>query len=500
MKSISSSWMRAVDRNCADLGLLPLQLMENAGAGVARCVREKLENGTVLFVAGRGNNGGDAFVAARHLAGLPAYRVRVILLGKAAEIGTEEAARNYSLLKFSRVELLEIKDSSQLETCSWFSEAELLVDAVFGTGIKGKVREPESTAIDLINGAGKAGKTVIAVDIPSGLDPDGASFEKSVRADLTVSFHRMKNGLLREGAKEYTGTVRVVKIGICADAETYVGPGNLQMLLRRKAEGHKGDSGKILVVGGGPYSGAPALAALAALRTGADLVTVAVPEAVADTVAAYSPNLIVRKLSSNVLCPEDLPLLTDLINSSDVLVLGPGLGRASETLEAVRKLLPFCRKAVLDADALSALSSPLFETLAGNCELIITPHSGEFARLRGRETPADPETRKKAVREFSEESGVITLLKGNVDIISDGKHTLLNRTGNAGMTVGGTGDVLSGVAGALFARNSPLIAASCAAYINGAAGDLAFEAFGNGLLATDVLEKIPEIIKEVERG
>ena len=250
-------------------------------------------------------------------------------------------------------------------------------------------------------------------------------------------------------------------------------------------------------MGGGPYSGAPALSALAALRTGADLVTVAVPEPVADTVAAYSPNLIVRKLSSNILCPEDLPLLMDLINSSDVLVLGPGLGRAPETLEAVRKLLPFCRKAVLDADALSALSPPLFETLAGNCELIITPHAGEFARLQDRETPADPETRRRAVREFSEENGIITLLKGAVDIISDGKHTLLNRTGNAGMTVGGTGDVLSGVAGTLFARNPPLIAAACAAYINGAAGDLAFETFGNGLLATDVLEKIPEIIKEV---
>jgi len=500
MKSISSSWMRAIDRNCAGLGLLPLQLMENAGAGVARCVREKLEDGTVLFVAGRGNNGGDAFVAARHLAGFPAYRVRVILLGKAAEIRTEDAACNYSLLKFSRVEVLEIRDSSQLETCGWFSEADLLVDAVFGTGVKGKVREPESTAIDLINEAGKAGKTVVSVDIPSGLDPDGESFEKSVRADLTVSFHRMKTGLLGEGAKEYTGTVRVVGIGVCADAESYVGAGNLQLLSGRKAGGHKGDSGKILVIGGGPYSGAPALAALAALRTGADLVTVAVPGPVAETVAAYSPNLIVRPLSSNVLCPEDLPLLTDLLNTNDVVVLGPGLGRAPKTLEAVRKVLPFCRKAVLDADALSALSSPLFETLAGNCELIITPHSGEFARLRGMETPADPETRRKIVREFSEENGVITLLKGAVDIISDGKHTLLNRTGNAGMTVGGTGDVLSGVAGALFALNPPFIAAACAAYINGAAGDLAFEAFGNGLLATDVLEKIPEMIKEVERG
>ncbi len=494
--------MKAIDRNCESLGLLPVQLMENAGAAVAQNIREKLESGNVLFVAGRGNNGGDAFVAARHLAGSLGYVVKVILLGKARDIGTWEAFRNFSLLKFSRVQMLEITDSSQLGAAAsdWFSESDLLVDAVFGTGIKGKIKEPESTVIDLINGEGKSGKTVISVDIPSGLDPDGGDFEKAVHAGLTVTFHHMKIGLLSEKAKEYTGMVKVADIGICADAEQYVGPGDLTMLHRRKPEGHKGDSGKILVIGGGPYSGAPALTALAALKAGADLVTVAVPVPVAEIVASYSPNLIVRKLSSNILCPEDLSILLDLINSHDVVVMGMGLGRAAETLEAVRKILPFCRKAVLDADALSALSGPIFESLAGNCELIVTPHAGEFARLRTLETLESHESRIKAVREFSEENGVVTLLKGQTDVISDGKQTLLNRTGNPGMTVGGTGDVLAGLTGSLFSRNPAFLAAACAAYINGAAGDLAFEKAGNGLLATDVIEKIPEIIKEADIG
>lgn len=192
------------------------------------------------------------------------------------------------------------------------------------------------------------------------------------------------------------------------------------------------------------------LASLSALKAGADLVTVAVPEPVAEIVASYSPNLIVRKLSSNVLCPEDLSILMDLINSHDVVVMGMGLGRAAETLEAIRKILPFCRKAVLDADALSSLSGAIFESLAGNCELIVTPHAGEFARLRNMETPDSLESRIKAVREFSEEKGVVTLLKGKIDIISDGKQTLLNRTGNPGMTVGGTGDVLAGLTGSIF--------------------------------------------------
>src|SRR5690606_36537599 len=154
-------------------------------------------------------------------------------------------------------------------------------------------------------------------------------------AGLTVTFHRMKIGLLSEKAKEYTGVIKVAEIGIFADAEQYVGPGDLMMLHKRKSEGHKGDSGKILVIGGGPYSGAPALAGLAALKAGAELVTVAVPVSVAKIVASYSPDLIVRKLSSNVLCPDDLSILMDLINSHDVVVMGMGLGRAAESLEAV---------------------------------------------------------------------------------------------------------------------------------------------------------------------
>jgi len=494
--------MRAIDINCEHLGLLPVQLMENAGAIIAQNIREKMGYGNVLFVAGLGNNGGDAFVAARHLAGFSGYTIKLILLGKAQDIKTRESCHNFSLLKFSRLQVLEIKDSSQLSSAAsdWFSEADLLVDAIFGTGVKGIMKEPESIAVDFINKEEKAGKIVISVDIPSGVDPDGGDFEKAVHAKLTVTFHRMKIGLISEKAKGYTGTIKIADIGICSDAEQYVGPGDLMMLYKRNSGGHKGDSGKILVIGGGPYSGAPALAALAALRGGADIVTVAIPEPISKIIESYSPNLIVRKLSSNLLCPDDLPILTDLINSHDIVVLGMGLGRASETFEAVRKILPFCRKAVLDADALSALSCSTFETLAGKCELIVTPHAREFTSLSDMETPENQEARIKAVKRFSEEKGIVTLLKGKIDIISDGKQTLLNRTGNAGMTVGGTGDVLAGLTGSLFTRNSAFFAAACAAYINGAAGDLAFEKAGNGLLATDVIEKIPEIIKEKDIG
>jgi hydroxyethylthiazole kinase-like uncharacterized protein yjeF len=265
--------MRAIDVNCEHLGLLPVQLMENAGVIIAQNIREKMGYGNVLFVAGLGNNGGDAFVAARHLAGFSGYTIKLILLGKAQYIKTREFCHNYSLLKFSRLQVLEIKDSSQLTSAAsdWFSEADLLVDAIFGTGVKGIMKEPESIAVDFINKEEKAGKIVISVDIPSGMDPDGGDFEKAVHAKLTVTFHRMKIGLISEKAKGYTGTIKIADIGICSDAEQYVGSRDLMMLYKRNSGGHKGDSGKILVIGGGPYSGVPALAALAALRGGQTL-------------------------------------------------------------------------------------------------------------------------------------------------------------------------------------------------------------------------------------
>jgi NAD(P)H-hydrate epimerase len=195
--------MRAIDVNCEHLGLLPVQLMENAGAIIAQNIREKMGYGNALFVAGLGNNGGDAFVAARHLAGFSGYTIKLILLGKAQYIKIRESCHNYSLLKFSRLQVLEIKDSSQLTSAAsnWFSEADLLVDAIFETGVKGIIKEPESIAVDFINKEEKAGKIIISADIPSGVDPDGGDFKKAVHAKLTVTFHRMKIGLISEKAK-----------------------------------------------------------------------------------------------------------------------------------------------------------------------------------------------------------------------------------------------------------------------------------------------------------
>ncbi len=491
MNAITSAQMNAIDANCEYLGLNPLQLMENAGAAIAQAVIDKIGGGQknkVTLIAGRGNNGGDAFVAARHLASGCDIKPKVILLGRAFQIKTEEARWNFDALKHSDVEMLEVTESTGLLQSDWLKDADIIVDAIFGTGIKGKIREPESTAIDLIN---DSEAYVIAVDVPSGFSPDGEPFDKSVRADITLTFHKMKTGLTKPDAKTFTGDVRVVDIGVCDDAEKYVGIGNLQTLTRRSTESHKGHSGRVLVIGGGAYSGAPALAALAALRTGADIVTLAVPKNVAEIVASFSPNLIVRALSSDILCPEDVPQVLELIGSHDVVVIGMGLGMDDRIKAAISEIIPHCKRVVVDADALHGLTLPQ----ADGCDMIITPHGGEFAKLRGTETPTDTSARIEAVMKFSKQNRVVTLLKGITDVISDGDSVLLNRTGNSGMTVGGTGDVLAGIVGALFAVNPAMDAASCGTFINGAAGDIAFVSRGYGLLATDVIDNITEIMK-----
>ena len=330
------------------------------------------------------------------------------------------------------------------------------------------------------------------MDVPSGFDPEGGDFEKSVHAGLTLTFHKMKEVMLSQNAQKYTGEVHVVDIGIPIEAEFYVGPGDIQPFVKRPSISHKGDAGRILVIGGGPYSGAPALSALSALRAGADIVTVAAPKSVSDIIASFSPNLIVKKLTGDILVEDDVAIISKLIDKHDVVVIGMGLGNEDETLSAIEKIVPLCKKAVIDADALY----PQF-VQPGNKNMILTPHSGEMKRLSGIGVPDEQKERIEFIKNFAHKNEVTVLLKGAIDLISDGTEVRANRTGNAGMTVGGTGDVLAGLTGALFARcKSPLEAAACAAFINGAAGDMAFKGFGNGLLATDIIDFIPAVMKE----
>ena len=499
-EEITSEEMAAIDENCEFYGLSRLQLMENAGAAVANEVQAAAANNVrrggdgkprIIVFAGRGNNGGDGFVAARHLA--RDFDVRVFLLGHASEIRTEEARRNWEVLQRSGCILRELRDSSELRLLEdEVSGAAAIIDAIFGTGIRGEIREPEATAIDVMNRARDRGIPVVSVDVPSGLDPDtGAAAGKCVRASTTVTFHKPKPGLRRAAA--FVGALKVASIGIPPEIERLAGPGDLKLLRRRRADSHKGDNGRVLIIGGGPFSGAPTLAALAALRAGADWVTIATPKSVSKTIASFSPNLIVKELSSDVFVEDDVPTVLELAGRHDVTVVGMGLGDDIATKNALRALFKSLEgKIVVDADGFYGLELPARDAQ----KFVITPHAGEFSKIPGvvEKPPTDINERVEFVREFSSENKVVTLMKGSTDVISDGKRVKLNTTGNAGMTVGGTGDVLAGVVGAFYAVNEPFRAAVAAAFVSGVAGDLAFENKGFGLLATDIIENIPKVL------
>jgi len=405
--SITSEEMAALDENCNFFGLSSLQLMENAGACIASEINKHFaEKGKtadkkvkVTILAGKGNNGGDAFAAVRHLHGkpllslsgkplqglrgrgaephtwergqsplfrgqrgeAPLFDVKILLIGRSHELRTEETKRNWRILEESGYAIEEIADSSSLKAAlATFNASDVIIDAIFGTGVKGTIREPEVTAIDLINEA-KPHAFVVAVDIPSGLDPDTGEAEKAVRADLTVTFHRAKGGLLRERAAEYVGELVVADIGIPDGLERLAGPGDVRLVMKRDPSSHKGDNGRVLIVGGGPFFGAPTLAALAALRVGADWVTIAAPQSVSALIASFSPDLIVHPLSSEILVEKDVPVISELIKQHDVVVIGMGLGAAEETKRATRLIIEdkVSKKVVVDADGFYGLHLPI---------------------------------------------------------------------------------------------------------------------------------------------
>lgn len=491
--SLTSREMRAVELNAAYLGVSRLQLMENAGRAVADVVRERSEPGSRIAIAcGLGGNGGDGFVAARHLAGA-GYHVEVLLLGSSEGISSVEALINWSVLQQMRssISLIEIRDSAHIKPL----EADAIVDALIGTGVSGVLASPFNEMVQAIN-ASEGLK--IAVDVPTGVESDtGDVHGVAVRANITITFHKQKVGF--EKAGEYLGDLVVCPIGIPPEAELFAGPGDVYVVSRRRTpNSRKGDFGRLLVVGGSEtYSGAPALTAMGAYATGVDLVYVAAPETAASIIAGFGPNMITVKLKGSRLTPRNIRQLQPFLERVDAVAIGPGLGLHDETVEAADTLIGWVDglrlPTLIDADALKAFARRRRKIEA---PAVFTPHSGEFEILTGKKVSRRFEDQGRVVRDEAATLGATILLKGSVDIVSDGTRTRYNWTGNPGMTVGGTGDVLSGVTSALMAMGSqPFEAAVAGAFINGAAGDAAYEEKGYHLAPTDLVERIPKIIE-----
>ncbi|MDK2795214.1 MAG: ADP-dependent NAD(P)H-hydrate dehydratase / NAD(P)H-hydrate epimerase [Archaeoglobaceae archaeon] len=459
METINSKDMRIIDLNCEFFGLSRLQLMENAGKAIAEEIKSRFRNGKVAIYAGSGNNGGDGFVAARHLKG---FEVEIFLAG---EPKTDIALKNFEILKKSGYRIQKISEC----------DAEIIVDALLGTGITGRPRGEYERAIEIINSS-EAFK--LAVDVPSGLNADTGEYEIAVKADLTVTFHRMKPGILK--AKEICGEVVVRDIGIPEAFERLCGVGDVVATYKRFDDAHKGMHGRVAVIGGGEYTGAVAFASLSAYHSGGDIVITAVPESIKGIVASFSPNLIVRGLKGDRITPRNLKEAEEIVRKCDVAVIGMGVGNNPEFREFVEELLKSCKKAVLDAEGIT-------KNIPEGVECILTPHRGELKKNFN----AEP----KDLQKIAKEIGAVILLKGKEDIITDGFRTKVNRTGNAGMTVGGTGDVLAGICGALLCLDDAFHSACASAFINGFAGDLCLERYGYNYTSMELIGMLPEAFR-----
>lgn len=475
---ISPERMAAVDRNSEALGVPQRVLMESSGNAIARTVRSMVgPDQSITILCGPGNNGGDGFVAGRFLND---YDVTVVLVGDPAQINSDIARANWDVLQATETQTRIISDSTE---CS-LQETDLIVDALLGTGIRGALREPMASVAKTVN---KRESMVLAVDIPTGMDAtSGAVPGTMIEPDTVVTFHD------RKPAHDTLEIPIIVEdIGIPSGAEQFVERGDLLGAFERNPESHKGDAGRIGILGGGPYTGAPALTAQAALVTGADLATVLCPSEVTEVIQGYSPELIVRSLPGDRFVPDHIDAVLESVKEMDCLVIGPGLGDQPATLTAVRELLEsISLPCVVDADALKAVPD-----VDASTNLICTPHQGELEEMGG-PREADWRERKSAVETFARELEVTFLVKGRYDIITDGSESRVNRTGNPGMTVGGTGDVLAGCTASCFAMSHlrSVQAASLGAFITGRAGDFANERQGFGLGPSDVIEEIPAVI------
>jgi hydroxyethylthiazole kinase-like uncharacterized protein yjeF len=503
MKIVTAAEMRTIDRTTTDQhGVPSLQLMENAGKAVADFVLKNFPHAeNVLVVCGRGNNGGDGFVAARRLH--EAHKqVRVTLLARPADL-TGDAAQMQSRLPFKTISTASVDD---LQKQDW--ETDLLVDAILGTGARLPVEGLYAAAIEKMNGAGAP---IVSVDIPSGADADShtPSAGPSVRADAIVTFTALKPAHLFQFDRV---PILLRQIGtpdeaiVSAENLNLVSPWDYAKLLApRPADSNKGLYGHVLVVGGSTgKAGAPAMTAMAALRAGAGLVTVATPKTVLNTVASFAPELMTEPLPENedgtfsILGLDDFRKLAE---RKTVLAVGPGASRNREAAQFIRSVVDRAQiPVVLDADGLNAFEEQRQALNGQRHPLIITPHPGEMARLTGLSVEQIQEDRIGVARRYAKEHQTYVVLKGDHTVVAepDGKMWI-NNTGNPGMSTGGTGDILTGMIAGIIAQHPDDIARAviAAVHLHGLAGDVARDELGEAsMIATDLLGALPEAFRK----
>ncbi|HHY09609.1 MAG TPA: NAD(P)H-hydrate dehydratase [Firmicutes bacterium] len=487
-----------------DLEIPPLLLMENAGSRILEFLKGKfgpLKNKRVHILAGPGNNGGDGLVVARQLLAVGA-KPRVSLIGDGAKL-SPLAGQNLEILKKLGVTISTLENKQLPQFKFALGLADLIIDAILGTGFRGSLSKELAALAELVN---EIKRPVVSVDIPTGVDSaNGQVGSSAVRADYTVNLGAAKVGNFLYPGREYAGENVVLDLGLPLAGEEagrrFLAGGEVMDLLPpRPAWGHKGTFGHVLVVAGSKnMAGAAALSAKAALRAGAGLVTAAVPAGISGRFLPEESMVVpLPETKEGSFGKASLPHLLKLLFKKNALVIGPGLSRNLETIEVVQELLKaWPGPAVIDADALGALTDE-FMTGVGEKkrkQWILTPHPGEMGRLLNLPPAKVNADRLGVGGEFVKKWGVVLVLKGAPTITFNGEKTYINTTGNHGLATGGTGDVLAGLVGALLAQGvNPPAAAVLGVYVHGLAGDLAGAGGRRGLIASDCLKKIQEIL------
>lgn len=515
MKLVTAKEMKALDVQAQNDYAMPgILLMDNAAQAVAEAVHEALtalEGERVVIFCGGGNNGGDGLGAARWLQSY-GVSVRAFVVGAALDAVQGDAALELAMFTKAggRVEALSTEDDWVLAELA-ASKADVLVDALLGTGFHGELEGDVLRACELLN---KSEKYILAVDIPTGVNADnGAVCEQAVRADHTVTMALVKTGLLLYPGREYCGDIELADISMPvklveeykSDKYRLTDEIVRELLPLRKANAHKGDAGRVVICAGSPgYTGAAALASDAAVKAGAGLVSLYTPLSSRDVLAIKLTEVMVHGLLERMPGILGGGAASDVASSAeaaDVLAIGPGLGTSESTQEAVRTILQkITTPVVIDADALTALAGHTEILAAMQAQKVLTPHPGEMARLTGLEIAEIEADRINVAKKYAEEWQAIVVLKGAPTVIGCPNGTVyVNSTGNSSLATGGSGDVLTGIIAGLAAQEISLQeAAICGVYLHGLAAELT--GIDIGLAAGELAALLPQAREQVLYG
>lgn len=515
MRLVTGTEMKRLDQWATDeFGIPALLLMENAGAAIARKAREILQDPAgkqVVVLAGKGNNGGDALVAARHLFEMGA-EIRLFLLFEPDEF------KGPSLINWTLIEKMELKwqrlndENSNYLLKLRLNQCDLVLDGIFGTGFTGKPPAHIARAINIVN---ESGRPVLAIDIPSGLEADTGQVRGScISARCTVTLAWAKRGLILFPGRKYVGELEVAGISLpraalkLLDREEQLVDENYvrEILPPRDREGHKNSFGHVLVIAGsGGMTGAAYLAAKAALRVGGGMVTACLPSSLAAGFDAALPEVITRGVAETgekTFAPAAWPEIKQLIKGKKAIVFGPGVTGKEELLEILEGVITDAHiPLVIDADGLNILARHTHLLQKAGAPVVLTPHPGEMSRLMGITTAQVQSARVDIAREAARKFNAVVVLKGADTVTAAPQgHIFINSSGGPVLATAGTGDVLAGAIGGLLAQGlEPAAASLCGVFIHGLAGDLIAQKTGSrGAVAGDVLETLPLALKRLE--